>query len=513
MLLLRNIFLKTLRDHRWGTLLWGVGLGAIISMDVWLYPEYSTSSEKLADLQRAYEAFGFLTGEVVPVDTLGGFLTVESFGYIGVMLGIWLAVVGVGLFRGEEEQGALELLMSTPRSRVEVFAAKAAGMAVAGLGAVTVFGGVLFGVVAATNQSLPFWGTLGALLNTYLMAMFWGAAGVLAGQVIPLRRTASLVTGGLLLGTYLLNSVAEIVGGLEWLTWLLPAHYYSLTKSLVPGRAVDPLGIGVLAAGTTALLMAAGYMFVRRDVGGRFALWPEARYTGAAEERTRRLGSPALLGSVFGKSLRDQFGSMLGWGLGLAALGAVIVGTAEEALEPLFKTFASFPLFEQFMGDAVSVEAYLSLVLFLYLPVLVIVYALTQVWGWASDEEEGRLELLVAEPVPRWAALLGRYAASAVTLAGVLAMAAGGMLLTAQLTGLDLDYGRVVGAVAAIAAPTLVVLAFGLALATWMPRPGVAVGITAAVVVAMYFVDMMSQLFDWPAFVQHLTVFHYYGRP
>jgi ABC-2 type transport system permease protein len=367
--------------------------------------------------------------------------------------------------------------------------------------------------VAATNQTLLFWGTLGALLNTYLGAMFWGAAGVVAGQVIPLRRTASLITGGLLLGLYLLNSVAEIVGGLEWLTWLLPAHYSGLTKSLIPGRGVDPLGVEVLAAGAVVLLLGAGYMFVRRDVGGRYALWPEVRSSAAAGERSGRLGSPALLGSVFGKSLRDQFGSMLGWGLGLAALGAVIVGTAEEALEPLFKTFASFPLFEQFMGDAVSVEAYLSLVLFLYLPVLVIVYALTQVWGWASDEEEGRLELLVAEPVPRWAALLGRYAASAVTLAGVLALAAGGMLLTAQFVGLDLDYGRVVGAVAAIAAPTLAVLAFGLALATWMPRPGVAVGITAAVVVAMYFVDMMSQLFDWPAVVQHMTVFHYYGRP
>ena len=512
--MLRNIFLKTVRDHRWGMVLWGIGLALIISMDVWEYPNFTRTSEQVADLQKAYEAFGFLTGEVVPVDTLGGFLTVESVGYIALLLGVWLAIVGVGIFRGEEEHQALDLLLTTPQSRLKVFWMKVAALETLGLGAMTLFALVFAGVVVVTGQSLPVGGTLGALLNMYLLAIFWGAAGVLAGQVIMVRRAASILVGGLLFATHLLNSVAEIAGGLNWLTWVLPSHYYSLTKSLVPGRELDPLGVGVLAVGTPLLLLASAFMFVRRDVGGRFALWPQSSpVANIPAEQARRLGSRALLGSVFSKSLRDQIGSMIGWGLSLAALGAVVVGTARDALEPLYKSFSSFPLFGEIFGKMVSVEAYLAVVFFLFLPVLVVIYALTQVWGWAADEEEGRLEVLVTEPVPRWATLLGRYAASVVSLAGVLAITTAGTLAAAQLVGLEMDYARVTGAVLSTGPLALVTLALGLALATWIPRPGVAVAVAGGVAVGMFFLNTLAQAFKWPDAVQHLSIFHYYGRP
>lgn len=240
--MLHNIFMKTLRDHRWGMLLWGIGLGLLVAMDAWQYPEMAGTPEKVADLQKAYEVFGFLTGEAVPVDTLGGFLTLESLGYIALLLGVWLGIVGVGVFRGEEEHAALDLLLTTPHSRLSVFWMKSAALGALGLGATTLFGAALAAVVGATGQSLPMPGALGTLLNIYVLAMFWGAAGVLAGQLITVRRTASVLVGGLVFASYLLNSVLEIVGGLKWLTWLLPSHYYSLTKSLVPGRGLDLLG-------------------------------------------------------------------------------------------------------------------------------------------------------------------------------------------------------------------------------------------------------------------------------
>src|SRR5689334_19138276 len=85
----RNVFLKTLRDLRWTILVWSVGLGIIVTMDIVFYPQYSQTPQQLSEMTKAYEAFGFLLGETVPVNSLGAFLTLETLAYFPVMLGLW----------------------------------------------------------------------------------------------------------------------------------------------------------------------------------------------------------------------------------------------------------------------------------------------------------------------------------------------------------------------------------------------------------------------------------------
>ena len=105
--------------------------------------------------------------------------------------------------------------------------------------------------------------------------------------------------------------------------------------------------------------------------------------------------------------------------------------------------------------------------------------------------------MLAAMPLPRWQVLLARYVAIAAGLAIILALTGILVLLTAAAANVRLDAGRVVGGLASALPLGLLVAAFGLCVATWSRRPGVAVPVTIALVVAMFFFETLAPLFDF----------------
>jgi ABC-2 type transport system permease protein len=515
-----NIFLKTLRDHRWGITGWGLGLGLMVAVVILEYQQFFSNMQQQAEFEKAYQSFSFLIGESVSINTLGGFVTMETVVYGAVMLGLWAALVGVSITRGEEEPGVLDVLMSTPLGRMQIFLQKLAALAVAIVGATLLIGSMFFVGLLVSGQTLPFDGVIATLLNVGVAAAFWGAIGVLVGQLIARRRVASMLTGALIFGTYLFNSVAETVPGLAGLTWLSPFHYYNMSKPLVPGLGLDWWGIAALLGGTLVASALAGWLFARRDIGAAFSLVRARRPSVAHAEQLGKPGRPgkqmenlALLGSVFARNVRDLLLATLAWGIGLAIYCAMIVATTQDALAPMYQAMSSMPWFVKLFGPQASNEAYLSIGVFFYLPLMMVVFAITQVGGWASDEAEGRLEVVESEPVPRWQIALSRYGAATLSLAGILALIAVGLLGTAWLVGLPLDAMRAIGAILAMAPLALVTLAFGLAVAMWLPRPGAAVGMTGGLVIIMFFLNSLAPLFDWPDPVRYLSIFYLYGKP
>src|SRR5438874_1206728 len=107
-----NIFFKTLRDNRAGIVGWGLGMAFLVIAGAAQYPLiiHGTAAERarsIAEMTKALQAFSFLTGDVTALDTIGGYVTSRVLGLVPTMLGLWASVVGVGLIRGEEQQGSL----------------------------------------------------------------------------------------------------------------------------------------------------------------------------------------------------------------------------------------------------------------------------------------------------------------------------------------------------------------------------------------------------------------------
>jgi ABC-2 type transport system permease protein len=165
------------------------------------------------------------------------------------------------------------------------------------------------------------------------------------------------------------------------------------------------------------------------------------------------------------------------------------------------------------IGNMSSPEAYVSYSLFTYLPALLSAFAITQVEGWASDEEDGRLEVLAAMPLPRWQLIAARYTAILLSLLVILAALGAILLLGAASSGVTLDTDRMWGALGASLPLGMVVAAFGLCVATWLKRPGVAMTITISIVVIMFFLELFAPLLGLPDAVLNLSIFHLYGKP
>jgi ABC-2 type transport system permease protein len=512
---LRNIFTKTLRDQRAGVLGWGLGLGIVLYVSATQYKELiggiGPERQKLIEeITRAFQSFSFIMGEITDLGSIGGFINTRVLGFVPVMLALWAAVAGVGAVRGEEQNGSMEVLLATPHSRPSVFRSKALGILVSLTALVLLLWLGLYAGIAAAGEA----GNVGAgamlltLINILALAAFWGAAGLLIGQLVGLRRTASSITGALLFGTFLMDNLLSTNPSLKWLAWLSPYHYYSVSKPIVPGRILEWGAWLVLLALTVAIVVLAGLLFTRRDIGSIFRLFP-ARARKAKYNETEHW----LLTSPLGKGLRDLVWPTVLWGLGLGLYGTMVLATANETLGPLREVLKNAGWLALLVGDMTTTEGYVSYSLFTFLPAMFAIYAVLQVNAWAEDEEEGRMETLTSMPLHRWQHLLPRYIAFALSLLGILSIIGICLWATATATNTPIAADRTVWALLTTLPASLVILGLGLTIATWLKRPGLALPITSALVAAMFILDLFAPVFDFPEAVTNLSIFHLYGKP
>jgi ABC-2 type transport system permease protein len=121
--------------------------------------------------------------------------------------------------------------------------------------------------------------------------------------------------------------------------------------------------------------------------------------------------------SVFTKTLWDQRRGLIGWAIGITAVGVGYAAFYPAVNSPQYvDMLASFPqdvLDAMGFADIGSAAGYLGSTTFGLLgPALIVVMA-AALGGAAiaGDEESGRLDLTLAHPVSRWAVLTQRFAA------------------------------------------------------------------------------------------------------
>ncbi len=511
---LSNIFLKTLRDNRAGIVGWGIGMGLILLIEVAEYPQiiHGTPEERarmVAEMTKAFQSFSFMTGEVNAIGTLGGFITARGLGVIPMFLALWMVVVAAGLIRGEEQRGTMDILLATPQSRVRTFVEKSMALLVAIVATTAFIGLGLWLGAPLAGESLDGGRMLEALFNVVALLAFWGAVGLLAGQLTLSRRQASGVVGAVVFVTYTLNNIFEDLPSLNGLAWLMPFHYYALSKPLVLGHEFNWTAWLALVASTLVVSVLAMIIFVGRDIGAAFVLFH--RNQPVAQRASS--GSSALLGSVFGKALRDLSGQTLAWGLGMGLFSVVIVATTNAVIGPMRELAKSAGWIGALIGNIASNEGYLSISLFNYLPALLAALAIVQIEAWSSDEEEGRLDMEVAMPLPRWQSLTARYAAIAAAVVTVLAIVGVFTLVSARILGVELSAERTFEGLLAVVPIAMVVAAFGFFLATWLRRPNYAVPVTVAIVVVMFLLEVLGPIFHLSDAVLNLSIFHITGKP
>ena len=258
---------RALADARRALVAWAVCVALLALVLVSVYPAVRDQAADLTKLLDSYpdamKAFFGLSG--VDYSTGAGYLQSEVFGLTGPLLLLVLAVGrGASAIAGEEERGTLDLLLATPVSRTRVVLEKAAAGAlqVAAIGAVLWL--ALAGGATAFGLGIGLWRLAAAVLLTVLVAEVFGAVALAVGARTGHRGLAIGVATALAIGTYVLDSLAQIVGALEPWRWLSPFAYYREAHPLSGGLTVREPAVLVLLA--VAGLVVAVTSFRRRDV-------------------------------------------------------------------------------------------------------------------------------------------------------------------------------------------------------------------------------------------------------
>lgn len=213
--------------------------------------------ESLRALFNIVEGAGFGTGP--------GFFHMELFSFMIPLLLISFAVgFGARAIAGEEEEGILDLVLSTPvtRSRVllEQFGAMASTTALIGLA----MAAAIASAGAAFNMGLEGSHVLAAMLASVLLALVFGSVALAVGAATGRRGLAIGVAGAAAVAAYLIFALADLVSWLGTVQKASPWYYYAQSAPLLNGA--EWAHFGFLAAMVVVLVIAGGLALTRRDL-------------------------------------------------------------------------------------------------------------------------------------------------------------------------------------------------------------------------------------------------------
>lgn len=196
-----------------------------------------------------------------------------------------------------------------------------------------------------------------------------------------------------------------------------------------------------------------------------------------------------------------QRGQVLGWGLGLALYGLLIVSmydTMAAQQDQLQQMISSYP--EEFLaffgGDSASLmtpAGFLGMYAFSMMPIIIGIFAVLAGSGLiAGDEERGRLDLIIAHPVGRSAFFFGR--AAGLFTAAVLIHALGwlGFCLLLGNSSLGFTWGQMAAPFLSLLVQILVYASLALLLSMVLPARSLAAMASGTIVAASYFISSLA---------------------
>lgn len=262
-----NIFLRELKAHRTGLILWCLGMTALIGASMAKFATYEKAGQSflqiIGTLPRSFLVVFGING--FDLATVSGFYGV-MFLYIAVMGAVHAVLLGSRLISKEESDRTSEFLYAKPVSRERVLTGKLlAGLVnVVLLNLVTWLSSVLFiryyGGTAADTAAVGL--LMGALL--FLQLMFFAIGAVVAGAARKPKTAPSIATAVMLM-TFLVYSLVNLNERLGVLRFLSPFMYFDAAVLMEADR-LDPVYTGLAVLIIAVAIFATYRLHAARDL-------------------------------------------------------------------------------------------------------------------------------------------------------------------------------------------------------------------------------------------------------
>lgn len=261
--MLRNVFAKTLRDQYRGLIGWGIGLTALVVVEVALWP----SVRDIPDLGKFLENYPEALRELFDIgamSTPAGFLNAELYSIVLPALFLVFAIGrGSRLVAGEERTSVLEVLLTMPVSRVRIFLEKAAAL----VASVLALGAALFVTTALATLiaglDIPLRDLAGAAAAMVLLGVEHGSLALAVGAATGRRSLSIAVPATIAVAGYLLYALGAFVKSVE--PWRVLSPFHQALEGGPIGAGI-PAAYGLMVVGAALALVLAVPVFDRRDV-------------------------------------------------------------------------------------------------------------------------------------------------------------------------------------------------------------------------------------------------------
>jgi ABC-2 type transport system permease protein len=265
--MLRDAFVKGLRDQRRSLLIWVASVAAYVVMMCSLFPNIRKSSADMQDyIESMPEAFrrAFM-GESTDFGNAVTYLNGELFSFMTPLFVMIFAIaLAAAQIAGEEENGTLSLLLAYPVSRTRLLLQKYAVL-VAGTVALCAAHLATMAIAnMAIGLDMPTGDLIGAHVSLLLLGLAVGTVAFATGAATGKRGLTIAVGAAVGIVAYLLNIVAQLVESLFWIRRLSLFYYYGGAEPLRLG--LRPAYAAVLLAVTVGAALVAWFSFERRDV-------------------------------------------------------------------------------------------------------------------------------------------------------------------------------------------------------------------------------------------------------
>ncbi len=258
------VFKHTIGRSRGAILGWGLSLAGFGMLMIMFFDSMGADMVMFETLMDAYppEIMAFF-GDFSVLSTPEGFLSLEFFAFMPLVLGIYALQAGSGLMVGDEESGVLDLIASQPVSRSSLFWGRALSF-ITSLTIILAFVwvGVMF---SASFYDFSVGGNVlaGGLSSLGGLLLFFFGFAVLASMLLPSRRSASMITGVFLVAAFFIKGLAEINDTLAEISPFFPMQYYqgdTWANGFELNKFLGLVGVGI------ALILLAWWRFLARDI-------------------------------------------------------------------------------------------------------------------------------------------------------------------------------------------------------------------------------------------------------
>jgi ABC-2 type transport system permease protein len=252
-----------LRDQRRSLVLWGLAVGLVTAIYVGFWPSMGDGADIEGFIENMPEGLVQALG-YDQIATPAGYLRSTIYGLLAPVLLLVFAIgTAARLIAGQEEDGTLELELTAPIARRQLYVERLAALWVDVLVLVAIVTVVTLVLVRALDMEVGTTEVLAGNTGLLLLVLGFGTIALAVGAATGRRSYALGAAAGLAVLAFMFNALGPLAGA-DWMTAVSPFSWFLEPNPLAEG--FDPGGFALLALLPIFAAIGGWLTFERRDL-------------------------------------------------------------------------------------------------------------------------------------------------------------------------------------------------------------------------------------------------------